>query len=217
MEYFSKALYTMDTGQNDLHHGLKTMTEDQVKKSIPSIIGRFSFSVEMLYQHGARAFWIHNTGPIGCLPYFVINHPPKPENLDPVGCVKSYNEVAQEFNHQLKDKVSQLRNQLKDSLLVYVDMYTAKYSLISKAKEHGFVDPLGSCCGLPEVDCGVTAILNGTEVYGASCEKPSQYISWDGIHHTESANHWIADHIMDGSLSDPQVPILESCPWSVKE
>lgn len=212
-EYFSKALYTMDTGQNDLHHGLKTMTEEQVTKSIPSIIDQLALSIERLYQYGARAFWIHNTGPIGCLPYFVINYPPKPENTDPIGCIESYNEVAREFNNQLKNKVSQLSNRLKDALLVYVDIYTAKYSLISGAKEYGFVDPLGFCCGLQGADCGEKVLLNGSEVYGAACEKPHQFISWDNIHYTESANHWIAKHIVNGSFSDPKVPIFESCKW----
>ncbi|KAA8529647.1 hypothetical protein F0562_034253 [Nyssa sinensis] len=148
-EDFSKALYTMDTGQNDLHAGLASMTEKQVQTSIPNIIDQFALAVEKLYQQGARAFWIHNTGPIGCLPYFVVNYPPKPGNADQNGCVKSYNEVAQEFNNQLKDRVSKLRSHLQDALFTYVDIYTAKYSLISEARKHGFVNRLGYCCGHP--------------------------------------------------------------------
>lgn len=101
---------------------------------------------QQLYQQGAKIFWIHNTGPIGCLPFFVINYPPKPDNVDQTGCIMSYNEVAQEFNRQLKDMVSQLRSKLGDALLTYVDIYSAKYSLISEAKIHGkFI-----CLGLSE-------------------------------------------------------------------
>lgn len=47
--------------------------------------------LQNLYQLGARIFWIHNTGPIGCLPYSVIYYPPKPANKDQNGCVKSHN------------------------------------------------------------------------------------------------------------------------------
>lgn len=63
--------------------------------------------------------------------------PPKPENMDQNGCVKSHNEVATEFNRLLKQRVSQLRSELPDAVLTYVDIYSAKYSLISEAKKHG--------------------------------------------------------------------------------
>lgn len=92
---------------------------------------------QQLYEQGAKIFWIHNTGPIGCSPFFVINYPPKPDDVDQHGCIKSYNEVAQEFNRQLKDMVSRLRSKLVDALLTYVDAYSAKYSLIREAETHG--------------------------------------------------------------------------------
>ncbi|KAK9276931.1 hypothetical protein L1049_006469 [Liquidambar formosana] len=211
---FSNALYTLDSGQNDLHAALQSMTEEQVQASIPNIINHFVLAIKQLYQQGARIFWIHNTGPIGCLPYFVIDYPPKPGNADQNGCLKSYNKVAQEFNKQLKDRVAQLRTKLQDAVLTYVDIYSAKYSLISAAKEHGFVEPLGCCCGHygdHAVRCWEKTNMNGTEVYAASCSNPLEYISWDGIHYTEAANQWVANHILDGLLSDPPIPITQAC------
>ncbi|KAK6922293.1 GDSL lipase/esterase [Dillenia turbinata] len=191
------------------------MTEKQVLESIPKIIVRLGHAIEHLYQQGARFFWIQNTGPIGCLPYTLIYYPPKPDNTDQSGCVKSHNEVAQEFNRQLKEMVSQLRVQLPDAVLTYVDVYSAKYSLINKAKKYGFTNPLGYCCGhigdyrLP---CGKKATLNGKELYGASsCSKPETYISWDAIHYSHAANIWIADRILNGSHSDPPIPVTEAC------
>ena len=99
------------------------------------MIFRYPF-FQKLYELGARAFWIHNTGPIGCIPYDVITYPPTPENRDQNGCSKSHNEIAKEFNRQLKDKVYQLRKQFSDAAFTYTDVYTAKYSLISEAKKH---------------------------------------------------------------------------------
>lgn len=78
----------------------------------------------------------------------------------------------------------------------------------------GFEDPLGYCCGRlgdNPVACGRTAIINGTEVHGTSCPDPSKYISWDGTHYSEAANHWVADSILDGSFSDPKIPINKAC------
>lgn len=213
-EDFSKALYTLDIGQNDLHAALKSMTEKQVLASLSNIINLFALAVEQLYKQGARTFWIHNTGPIGCLPYAVLYFPPSPDNKDQNGCVKSHNNVAQEFNRKLKEKVSKLRVQLPDAVLTYVDIYSAKYSLITEAKKHGFVDPLGYCCGHYgdyRVQCGKKAVVNGTEVYGASCSNPLAYISWDGIHYTHAANRWITNRILHSSLSDPLIPITEAC------
>lgn len=78
----------------------------------------------------------------------------------------------------------------------------------------GFGDPLKFCCGWynngTEVACGQTAIVNGTE-YGKACSNPTKYISWDGIHYTDAANVWLAKSILNGTFSDPPVPIEQSC------
>lgn len=79
---------------------------------------------------------MHNTGPIGCLPLAVLDNQ-RPGNIDSVGCVKSANEVAQELNRQLKNLLLQLRKKLPLARITHVDMYSAKYLLISKAKTQG--------------------------------------------------------------------------------
>lgn len=120
--------------------------------------------------------------------------------------------MAQQFNNELRGGVSRLRDQLQDASIIYVDIYSAKYSLISNAKKYGFPLPLQNCCGkIGIVDCGYKKIVNGTEVHGVSCKDPSTYISWDGIHYTEAANKWIASRILDGSFSEPKVSIAEAC------
>lgn len=218
LEDFSRALYTLDIGQNDLHNALVTMTEDQVQKLIPELITQFASAIERLYQLGARIFWVHNTGPLGCLPFVVMKYPSKPENLDETGCIKSYNEVAQEFNRQLKNRIDKLRIKLQDFLLVYVDTYSAKYSLISDAKQNGFVDPLGYCCkhtGDSKLHCWNKGTVNGTIVYATPCDNPAEYISWDSIHYTEAANRWLTNSISDGSFSDPPLPITRLCKKSL--
>ncbi|XP_030544801.1 GDSL esterase/lipase At3g27950 isoform X3 [Rhodamnia argentea] len=129
---FSKALYTFDIGQNDLAYGFQHSAVEQVIASIPDILSQFSQAVRQLYEEGARVFWVHNTGPIGCLPYSIIYDN---SSLDQNGCVRPQNEVAQDFNKQLKDRILQLRAQLSAAVFTYVDVYSAKYSLISEAKD----------------------------------------------------------------------------------
>ncbi|XP_057983014.1 GDSL esterase/lipase At5g14450 [Malania oleifera] len=213
---FSKALYTFDIGQNDLAAGFRTLSMEQLKMTIPDMVNQLARAVENLYQQGARTFWIQNTGPIGCLPASVmyITNPP-PGFLDQNGCVKGQNDMAAEFNRQLKDKVIKLRTQLPQAAITYVDVFSAKYGLISNAKREGFFEPLKICCGYHHPDghvwCGQRGFVNGTEVLGASCGDPSAFISWDGVHYSQTANHWVADHILMGSLSDPPIPIAQAC------
>ncbi|XP_076884760.1 GDSL esterase/lipase At5g14450-like [Bidens hawaiensis] len=201
-EDYARALYTFDIGQNDLHAGITTMKEEQVKTYIPAMINDLSSVIKKLYEGGARKFWIYNTGPIGCLPFFVKNYPPAPGNADKIGCVESYNELAQEFNKQLEDEVSKLGLQLQESSLVYVDVYSLKYSLISEPKKHGFTDPLGKCLLWEDVD-----VMK-------ACDNPLEYINWDGIHYTEAANKWVADHLQDTFVNASKIPLTESC-WPV--
>ncbi|KAK9224965.1 hypothetical protein WN943_010005 [Citrus x changshan-huyou] len=203
---------------NDLAYGFQHTNEEQVRASIPDILSQFSKAVHQLYKEGARFFWIHNTGPIGCLPYSVIYDKSKPNNLDQSGCVKPQNEMAQEFNRQLKDKVSQLRLQLPYGAFTYVDVYSVKYALISNAQNQGFVDPMNFCCGSYygyHIDCGKKATVNGT-VYGNPCHHPSKHISWDGIHYSQAANLWVANRILNGSFSNPPVSIEQVCLHSGK-
>lgn len=46
-EEFSKALFTIDIGQNDLSAGFRKMTNDQFQKAIPDIINEFATAVEV--------------------------------------------------------------------------------------------------------------------------------------------------------------------------
>ncbi|KAL3525798.1 hypothetical protein ACH5RR_014170 [Cinchona calisaya] len=213
---FSKALYTFDIGQNDLAAGFRTMSMKKLRATIPDIINQFSIQIRDLYSKGARTFWIHNTGPIGCLPVATIKvQNPKPGYLDEHGCIRGQNHRAREFNKKLKHSVHHLRAELSEAAITYVDMYRGKYDLIRNAKEQGFEDPFKICCGFHgigfDVWCGNKATVKDIEVYAGSCAKPSAVISWDGVHYSEAANSWIASQIVNGSLSDPPIPITRAC------
>ncbi|KZV15151.1 hypothetical protein F511_30237 [Dorcoceras hygrometricum] len=215
-EVFVKALFTLDIGQNDITAGIRKLSLEEQKAVIPKIVSYYSTQLKNLYEKGARTFWIHNTGPIGCLPVATVKvQDPIPGYLDEHGCVKNQNEIAIQFNKELKDEVLQLRTELYDASLVYVDMYTAKYELIKTAENQGFGDPFQICCGYHgigyDIWCGKKGTVNGNEVSADSCPDPSVVISWDGVHYSEAANRWIADHIINGSLSDPPIAITRAC------
>ncbi|WJX47473.1 hypothetical protein P8452_34155 [Trifolium repens] len=210
-EYFSKALYTFDIGQNDLTAGYKlNMNTEQVKAYIPDVLGQFSNVIKSVYKEGARSFWIHNTGPLGCLPYMLDRYPMSAAQIDKFGCATPFNEVAQYFNHKLKEIVVQLREEISEATIEYVDVYTLKYTLISHAQKYGFENGVIACCGhggkynFNNIErCGATKIVNGEKIVIAnSCKDPSVKIIWDGIHYTEAANKWIFQQIVNGHFSE---------------
>ncbi|KAL6577920.1 hypothetical protein OROMI_010248 [Orobanche minor] len=219
-DYFSRALYTFDIGQNDLTAGYKlNLSTQQVKAHVPHVLAQFSTVIKLLYARGGRSFWIHNTGPVGCLPYIMDRFLFNAAQIDRYGCLSPYNEVSKYFNLRLKDLVLQLMKELPLAAITYVDVYSVKYTLISQAKKLGFENPFLACCGHGGKynynrfnKCGSKTIINGTEVVLAkSCKDPSVRIIWDGTHFTEAANRWIFDRIVDGSFSDPPVSLEFAC------
>ncbi|XP_022151766.1 GDSL esterase/lipase At3g26430, partial [Momordica charantia] len=217
---FSRALYTFDIGQNDLTSGyFANMTVDQVRAYIPEVLDQFSNIVRWVHSQGGRFFWIHNTGPVGCLPYVLDRKPVSASEYDKYGCATPFNELAQTFNRGLKEAVVELREDLPDAAITYVDIYSLKYALISEHKKHGFEFPLRTCCGHGgkynfnvNLGCGGTKRIHGKDVLiGKSCENPAVYVNWDGVHFTQAANKWIFDQIKDGSYSEPPIPLKMAC------
>ncbi|KAG8383245.1 hypothetical protein BUALT_Bualt05G0164300 [Buddleja alternifolia] len=241
-DYFSRGLYTFDIGQNDLTAGYKlNMTTEQVKAYVPDVLAQFSNVIKQVYIKGGRSFWIHNTGPVGCLPYVMDRFLVTAAQIDKYGCATPFNEVAKYFNLRLKDIVLQLRKELPLAAITYVDLYSVKYSLITQAKKLGkcflffregpfleltrekglirFENPFLACCGHGGkynynrfIKCGSKKVINGTEIVLAkSCRDPSVRVSWDGTHFTEAASRWIFDQIVNGSFSDPPVSLEFAC------
>lgn len=92
-----------------------------------------------IYEQGGRTFWVHNTGPFGCLPVNMFYMgTPAPGYLDKSGCVKAQNEMAMEFNRKLKETVINLRRELTKAAIAYVDVYSAKYEMMSNPKKLGY-------------------------------------------------------------------------------
>lgn len=215
-EDFSNALYIIDAG----HADFTTVVLEPASGNFSGKLGNLSTVITLLHEYeGARFFWIHNAGPVGCSPYLVrfcqLTHIPGCQ-FDQYGCVKSQNDAAQVYNSQLKDMVSQIRATHPNATFTYVDVYSAKYNLITQAKNLGFEDPMKICCGSfndQYVACGEREFDGNGTMTGSNtaCENPSKYISWDGKHYTEAANQFLAKLIINGSLSDPPISLSEAC------
>ncbi|KAK4477512.1 hypothetical protein RD792_016739 [Penstemon davidsonii] len=221
-DYFQKALYMFDIGQNDLAGGFISKTLDQIIAAIPIILSKFEDGIEKLYEQGARNFWIHNTGPLGCLPQVIVNFGNDPSKLDGLGCVSSHNQASKNFNLQLHALFKKLQAQYQDANFTYVDIFTIKSNLIANYSTYGFEQPLMACCGYGgppsnydgRIDCGQTEVLNGSSVTAKGCNDSTKYVNWDGTHYTEAANQYVASEILTGKYSDP--PFSDKMPFLIK-
>ncbi|KNA04481.1 hypothetical protein SOVF_199340 [Spinacia oleracea] len=219
---FANALYTFDIGQNDLAGAFYSKSFDQILASIPYILQEFEAGILKLYDEGARFFWIHNTGPLGCLPQNIAKFGTDQSKLDALGCVTAHNQATQLFNLQLHALSRKLQGQYTDANVTYVDIFTIKSNLLSNYSRYGFEQPIMACCGYggaplnydSRVPCGLTKVINGTSVTAKGCSDSTEYINWDGIHYTEAANQYVASQILTGKYSDP--PFSDKMPFLLK-
>ncbi|KHG21223.1 hypothetical protein F383_05901 [Gossypium arboreum] len=218
-DYFQKALYMFDIGQNDLAGAFYSKTLDQVLASIPTILIEFETGIKALYDQGARNFWIHNTGPLGCLAQNVAKFGTDASSLEEQGCVRKHNQAAKIFNLQLHALTKKLQGLYTDSNFTYVDIYTIKSNLIANYSKLGFEQPIMACCGFggpplnydSRISCGKTKVINGATFTAKACNDSSEYVNWDGIHYSEAANQYVSSQILTGKYSDP--PFSDKMPF----
>lgn len=95
------------------------------------------FLLQRLYEQGARNFWIHNTGPLGCLPENIARFGTHPWTLDEHGCVNSHNTASKLFNQQLNALCKKLQGQYTDAKVMLIDIFTIKFDLIANHSRYG--------------------------------------------------------------------------------
>lgn len=91
--------------------------------------------IQILYDNGARKFWIHGTGALGCLPALVVQET-KGEQ-DKHGCLAGVNRAAKAFNRKLSQLCDDLRFHLKGATVVYTDMFAIKYDFVANHTKYG--------------------------------------------------------------------------------
>lgn len=107
--------------------------------SIPSykLISTSSLTSQRLYDLGARNFWVHNTGPLGCLGQNIAKFGTDASKLDELGCVSSHNQAAKILNLQLYALCKKLQGQYSDANITHVDIFSIKSNLIANYSRNG--------------------------------------------------------------------------------
>ncbi|KAK2983035.1 hypothetical protein RJ640_025044 [Escallonia rubra] len=210
-EYFEKGLYMFDIGQNDIIGRFHHISYEEVLTLIPNITSIFEDGLKELYDQGARNFWIHNMGPVGCIPMNIVPFGTDPSNIDDIGCLIKQNKAAKSFNRHLLLLCKKLKDKLRDAKIIYVDVFTIKYNVTVNHSKLGFEQGIKACCGIggpplnynTDLECGRTKMFNGSLRTARECDDSSVYVNWDGSHYTDAANKYTSSQILTGKYFDP--------------
>ncbi|KAL6897940.1 hypothetical protein ACP4OV_006899 [Aristida adscensionis] len=203
---FQTALYTMDMGHNDIN-GILHLPYDEMVEKLPPIIDEIKKAIKRLHKNGARKFWIHGTGALGCMPQKLAMPRDDDSGLDKHGCIASINNICKKFNSLLSEACDVLRLELKKSTIVFVDMFAIKYDLVANHTKYGIKKPLMTCCGHggPPYNYDPKKSCMTSDKY--LCKPDEKFISWDGVHFTDAANSIVASKVLSGEYSIPRVKL----------
>lgn len=158
-----------------------------------------------LLKKGAKYVVVEALPTTGCLPLAMTLAPS--DDRDGIGCVKSVNNQSIAHNLVLQSKLSDLRQQFPQAIIVYADYWNAYRTVMQSPEKYGFKESFKACCGTGEPynfevfnTCGNPSVT--------ACSNPAQYINWDGVHLTEAMYKVVADMFIDGNLCNPRFKTL---------
>ncbi|CAN0880683.1 GDSL esterase/lipase At1g28570 [Linum grandiflorum] len=177
-----------EIGGNDYNFGFKGTSLKQLEQLIPIVVHTISLALEEVIKLGAINILVPGNFPVGCVPLILSNFPSSnPYDYDPsTGCLTPYNRFAELHNEQLKIELDRKRQLYPRANIIYVDYYNVLMPVYRSPQKFGFTGGvLKPCCD---------GIKQGTRC----CDNPSTYVSWDGVHFTETVYELIAKGILMG-------------------
>ena len=139
--------------------------------------------------------------PIGCLPLQLITCPSN--DRDQNGCSASANLVIKGHNDLLQKRLDEIQIHYKDSMILYIDYYSAFKTILEKLQQYQCKEPFKACCGsgggpfnyLPNLLCGAFGTF--------TCKDSSTHINFDGVHLTENMHLHLFDLFFNQGFCTP--------------
>ncbi|KAJ8621471.1 hypothetical protein MRB53_030000 [Persea americana] len=202
---FKDGMYMIFIGINDI---LDNFTVDGatpaevMEKTVPQVISAIFKAVQDLHREGARNFMVFNVPAIGCTPLLLTLASSGAYNsTDGLGCLKEYNGVVEFANLELGKALNALHHQLEDITIMVADLYAFMLEAIANPTRYGFDKKvtLKACCGYGGDPYNYSPLVTcGGNPSAKSCSRPSEYMSWDGLHFTDAFSQRFVEVMMRG-------------------
>ncbi|KAF5195578.1 GDSL esterase/lipase [Thalictrum thalictroides] len=190
-KYFSKSLYALVIGSNDIlgyfgGAGSNLHLKNTPQELTDSMTLMLKDYLKQLYNLGARKYVIVGVGAIGCCP--------SQRNQNKTGaCKEETNYWSNKFNQNVKSLLQEMKTELKDINYVLFDTYNILLNFIQKPADYGFTEVKAACCGLGNLNANVPCLP-----IAKYCPKREDHVFWDLYHPTEAAAKIFVETIFDG-------------------
>ncbi|KAL9672800.1 hypothetical protein QQ045_029052 [Rhodiola kirilowii] len=193
-----------EIGFNDYAYNFGSdVSNDRILKLAVQSLYKF---LRGILSKGAKYIVVQGLPPSGCVPLTLVLAPDT--DRDKLGCVGSANNRTLKHNFSIKVMLHDLRIQYPHSVILYADYWNAYHAVMKNPKSYGFKELFKACCGAGGGPYNYN-IFDGCGSPGSTrCEKPSEYVNWDGVHLTEAMYKVVFDMFVHGNYTYPSFQYL---------
>ncbi|KAG0488117.1 hypothetical protein HPP92_006928 [Vanilla planifolia] len=190
-ELVKNAIFSITIGANDFLNNYLTFISDLETPNtyINRLMVALKGQLTRLYYLDARKVVMGSIVPIGCIPYQTSLAP-----VDETGCAELPNQLAMQYNGELKKLLTELNQQLPGANFLYANLYDIFMEIIKNHQSYGFETATDACCGNGGVHGGIIVCGPASSL----CQDRSKYVYWDPYHPTEAANLIVAKKLVHG-------------------
>ncbi|RYR08907.1 GDSL esterase/lipase At2g03980-like [Arachis hypogaea] len=184
-KHVSESLFLVSSGVND---HFKNGTFRGSRKFASYLIKEFKIRLLILYNLGARKFFVNNVPPAGCFPSITLHS-------KPIGkCSEKMNKQISFYNKKLLILLHELQTQLPGFTFVHSDLNKSIMEISENPHKYGIVEASKPCC---------LGNINGNDL----CANRNTYLFFDD-HPTERVNQIYAKKcFIDHAICTPRINI----------
>ncbi|CAN6444209.1 unnamed protein product [Victoria cruziana] len=187
-----ESIFIISAGTNDfvisyflLPFRKQTFTLDEYQQFV---LDQLRVFLKGLYELGARRIAFAGLPPLGCLPVVMTT---SVSDALVRQCIVSLNMEAFGYNSKLQNMLNEMKEELKDTRIAYVDIYYPVLDAIENPSKYSFEETNRGCCGTGLLE--LSFLCNPDT---PTCPDASSYVFWDAIHPTQKTYSIVANTVI---------------------